>query len=68
MNKGQLTRFRSSKFLLESGLFSQHIVSGTSDFVNLMQQQNPNNKINLIRETFKIVICLKKKQEYKISQ
>ena len=69
--QGQLTKFRSSKFLLESGLFSQHIVSGTSDFVNLMQQQNPNNKIkslyvrplnsDLFKEKIKIT-------EYKISQ
>lgn len=69
--QGQLTKFRSSKLLLESGLFSQHIVSGTPDFVNLMQQQNPNNKIkslyvrplnsDLFKEKIKIT-------EYKISQ
>jgi len=69
--QGQLTKFRSSKLLLESGLFSQHIVSGTSDFVNLIQQQNPNNKIkslyvrplnsDLFKDKIKII-------EYKISQ
>jgi hypothetical protein len=69
--QGQLTKFRSSKLLLESGLFSQHIVSGTSDFVNLMQQQNPNNKLKslyvrplnggLFKDKIKIT-------EYKISQ
>lgn len=69
--QGQLTKFRSSKLLLESGLFSQHIVSGTSDFVNLLQQQNPNNKIKslyvrpLNSDLFKDKIKI---TEYKISQ
>ncbi|RTL13773.1 MAG: hypothetical protein EKK56_03845 [Flavobacteriaceae bacterium] len=69
--QGQFVKFRSSKLLLESGLFSTFFVNGTTDFSNLMKTQSSNNKIksiyirpldiDLFKEKIKIT-------EYKISQ
>lgn len=44
-NDGSINNYKSSKLLLESGIYSPFLIKNTSDFKNLIQQENSNNKI-----------------------
>ena len=70
-SKGQIQKYRSSKLLLESGLFSPFLINSTSDFMSLNKNHNTQEKIkgiyfrpldgDLFKDKIKIT-------EYKITQ
>jgi len=69
--KGQILKYKSSRLLLESGLFSPYVISQTSDFMSLIESQKSQNKMkglyfrpldtDLFKDKIKII-------EYKITQ
>lgn len=44
-NKGFIKKYKSSKLLLESGIYSSFIISNTEDFKNLIQKKETDNKM-----------------------
>ena len=69
--QGQIMKYKSSKLLLQSGLFSSYFINGTSDFISLNQNQINHKKIKglyfrpLDKDMFKDKIKI---TEYKIAQ
>ena len=69
--KGQILKYKSSRLLLESGVFSQYVISQTSDFISLIESQKSQNKMKrlyfrpLDTDLFKDKIKI---TEYKITQ